>query len=465
MLKLTNTLTGVQEEFSPLDDSGIRMYVCGPTVHDFVHIGNFRTFVFQDVLRRHIKSKGWKLRQVMNITDVDDKIIRKALAAGVDIKTYTGQYIQSFLEDSDKLGIERPEVIARATDHVPEMVELVKRLLDKGHAYREGESIYFRISSFADYGRLARLDKSQLKVGARVEVDEYEKESPQDFVLWKAPKEEDEPSWDTEIGVGRPGWHLECSAMAMKYLGESFDLHCGGVDLVFPHHENEIAQSQAATGAPFVRFWIHSEFLKVEGEKMSKSTGNFYRLRDLLDKGFDPLAIRYLLVAVPYRKQLNFTFDGLHQANQSLGRIQDFLFRLDETSVGAGESTAMREALERARTQFEAGLDDDLNTAQALAAVFDLIRAANTALDGGELREDNRDAIRSWFVEVDSRLGIVPQAGESQGLDEEIGSLIAQRNKARADRDFALADKVRQQLSDMNVIIEDTREGTRWRHK
>jgi cysteinyl-tRNA synthetase len=465
MFKLTNTLTGTQEEFSPLDDSGVRMYSCGPTVHDFVHIGNFRTFVFQDVLRRHVKSKGWALRQVMNITDVDDKIIRKALAEGVDIQTYTEKYTTSFLEDSDKLGIERPEVIARATEHVPEMVALVKRLLDQGHAYREGDSIYFRISSFADYGRLARLDKSQLKVGARVEVDEYEKESPQDFVLWKAPKEEDEPSWDTEIGVGRPGWHLECSAMAMKYLGESFDLHCGGIDLIFPHHENEIAQSQAATGAPFVRFWVHGEFLKVEGEKMAKSTGNFYRLRDLLDKGFDPLAIRYLLVSVPYRKQLNFTFDGLHQASQSLGRIQAFLFRLKEMSIGPGESARLVEALNTARTQFESGLDDDLNTAQALAAVFDLIRACNTALDAGELLEDNRAAIGTWFVEVDRRLGIVPPAEESPDLDQEIEALIAQRTKARADRDFARADQVRQQLTDMNVIIEDTREGTRWRRK
>ena len=465
MFKLTNTLTGIQEEFSPVDDSGIRMYVCGPTVHDFVHIGNFRTFVFQDVLRRHIKSKGWGLRHVMNITDVDDKIIRKALAEGVDIQTYTEKYTTSFLEDSDKLGIERPEVIARATEHVPEMVALVKRLLDQGHAYREGDSIYFRISSFADYGRLARLDKSHLKVGARVEVDEYEKESPQDFVLWKAPKEEDEPSWDTEIGIGRPGWHLECSAMAMKYLGESFDLHCGGIDLVFPHHENEIAQSQAATGVPFVRFWVHGEFLKVEGEKMAKSTGNFYRLRDLLDKGFDPLAIRYLLVSVPYRKQLNFTFSGLHQASQSLGRIQGFLFRLKEMSIGPGESERLVEALNTARTQFEAGLDDDLNTAQALAAVFDLIRASNTALDAGELLEDNRIAIGNWFVEVDRRLGIVPPAEESPDLDQEIEALIAQRTKARADRDFALADQVRQQLTDMNVIIEDTREGPRWRRK
>ena len=324
MLKITNTLTGQLEEFVPADGSTVRMYVCGPTVHDFAHIGNFRTFVFEDVLRRQLKSKGWEIRQVMNITDVDDKIIAKALAKGVDIRTFSAKYIDSFMEDSRALGIEEPEVLVRATDHIPEMVTLVEQLIEKGFAYREGDSIYFRISKFPDYGRLARLDKRDLKVGARVEVDEYDKESPQDFVLWKAPKEDDEPRWETSIGVGRPGWHLECSAMAMKYLGNSFDIHCGGVDLVFPHHTNEIAQSEAATGEPFVRFWVHAEHLKVEGQKMAKSTGNFFRLRDLLEKGFSPLAIRYLFVSAPYRKQFNFTFDGLEQAAQSLERIREF---------------------------------------------------------------------------------------------------------------------------------------------
>ncbi len=465
MLKLTNTLTGKIEEFSPADGSTVRMYVCGPTVHDFVHIGNFRTFVFEDILRRHLKSKGWAMNEVMNITDVDDKIIRKALDAGVDIRTYTEQYIQSFLEDSDCLQIERPESIVRATDHIPEMVALVQQLLEKDYAYREGDSIYFRITKFDAYGRLARLDKRKLRAGVTVDVDEYDKEAPQDFVLWKASKEENEPRWETEIGTGRPGWHLECSAMAMKWLGESIDLHCGGVDLVFPHHENEIAQSEAATGKTFVRFWIHSEHLRVEGQKMAKSANNFYRLRDLLDKGFEAGAIRYLLLSVPYRKQMNFTFDGLHQAAQSLDRIKEFLFRLRSIELVSEKQHGMSATLEACRSRFEAGMDDDLNTAVALAAVFDLIKAANTALDRNALGAENRTEIEEWFEVIDRRLGIIGTA-ESPGSDDaQIEALIAARNQARAAREFSRADEVRQQLLDMGIVIEDTREGTRWRRR
>ena len=472
MLKLTNTLTGRLEAFEPADGKTVRMYVCGPTVHDFAHIGNFRTFVFEDVLRRHLKSKGWELREVMNITDVDDKIIRRAVAAGVDIRTFTEKYIEAFLEDSEKLGIERPEIIALATDHIPEMVSLVEMLLEKGYAYREGNSVYFRIGRFAPYGRLSRLDKKDLRVGARVEVDEYDKEAPQDFVLWKAPKEDGEPRWDTAIGVGRPGWHLECSAMAMKYLGRNIDLHCGGVDLIFPHHENEIAQSEAATGERFVRFWLHSGHLQVEGEKMAKSAGNFYLLRDLLDQGFDPLAIRYLLVSVPYRKQFNLTFDGLHQAAQSLERIREFLFRLGTARLGEGSDPDLSDLVRASRTEFEEALDDDLNTAAAMAAVFNLIKAVNTALDRGEVRAGNRREILEWLVEVDVRLGIVPKpaGGGDRASDDgregaEIEGLIAERNQARSRREFERADAIRQQLVDRGVLIEDTREGTRWRYK
>ncbi len=465
MLKLTNTLTGKLEEFSPSEGQTVRMYICGPTVHDFVHIGNFRTFVFEDILRRQLKSKGWAIREVMNITDVDDKIIRKALEEGVDIRTYTEKYTKSFLEDSDQLRLERPELIVRATDHIPEMVALVQQLLENGHAYREGDSIYFRIAEFSEYGRLARLDKRGLRAGARVEVDEYDKEAPQDFVLWKGPKEENEPRWETEIGTGRPGWHLECSAMAMKHLGGNIDLHCGGVDLVFPHHENEIAQSEAATGTPFVRFWIHSEHLRVEGQKMAKSANNFYRLRDLLGKGFEPLAIRYLLLSVPYRKQMNFTFDGLHQASQSLDRIKEFRFRLGWSRLAPEGVAAMCTTLEDCRARFEAGMDDDLNTAVALAAVFDLIKAANTALDRNELGAENRTEIEEWFKVIDRRLGIAPSSESSGSDDTEIEELIAARNQARGEREFARADEVRTQLLDMGVVIEDTREGTRWRRK
>ena len=465
MLKLTNTLSGKLEEFAPSDGSTVRMYICGPTVHDFIHIGNFRTFVFVDILRRQLKSKGWMINEVMNITDVDDKIIRKALDAGVDIGTYTEKYTKSFLADSEQLGLERPEEIIRATEHIPEMVALVQQLLEKGYAYREGESIYFRISEFKDYGRLSRLDKRELRSGSTVDVDEYDKESPQDFVLWKASKEENEPRWETEIGTGRPGWHLECSAMAMKYLGDKIDLHCGGVDLVFPHHENEIAQSEAATGTPFVRFWVHSEFLRVEGRKMAKSANNFYRLRDLLDEGFEPLAIRYLLLSVPYRKQMNFTFDGLHQAAQSLERIKEFLFRLRSSELGPDREQAMSSTLEACRSRFEAGMDDDLNTAVALAAVFDLVKAANTALDRNEVGTPNRAEIEEWFGVIDERLGLFGPAESPGSDDDRIEELIASRNQARAERDFSRADQVRAQLLEMGIVIEDTREGTRWRRK
>ncbi len=463
MLKLTNTLSGELEEFTPADGKTVRIYVCGPTVYDYAHIGNFRYFVFSDILRRHIKSKGWEILEVMNITDVDDKIIEKALAEDVDLRTYTDKYTDAFFEDSELLGIERPEQIVRATDHIPDMVALVRDLLEKDIAYAEGGSIYFRVSAFPSYGRLSRIDTRELKVGARVDVDEYDKESPQDFVLWKAPKLDKEPRWETDIGTGRPGWHLECSAMSMKYLGASFDMHCGGVDLMFPHHENEIAQSEAATGKPFVRFWVHSEHLKVEGQKMAKSAGTFYLLRDLIDKGFDPLAIRYLLVSVPYRKQLNFTFDGLHQAAQSIDRIKEFLFRLSSAQLAAGEDASTAGVLDDARSRFDAALDDDLNTAVALAAVFDLIRTVNTALEAGTVREQNRARIEAWFDEVDRRLGIVRRASARGDKDSRVDELIAQRKEARAARDFALADEIRQQLTDMNVVIEDTKDGTRWR--
>jgi cysteinyl-tRNA synthetase len=400
---------------------------------------------------------------------VDDKIIRRSLAEGIDIRTFTQRYIEAFLEDSRTLGIERPEVLARATDHIPDMVALVETLIGKGFAYREGDSVYFRIAQFAPYGRLAGLDRTELKAGARVEVDEYDKESPRDFVLWKAPREEAEPRWETPIGTGRPGWHLECSAMAMKYLGQNIDLHCGGVDLIFPHHENEIAQSEAATGEKFVRFWVHCGFLQVEGEKMAKSAGNFYLLRDLIGKGYSPLAIRYLLVSVPYRKPFNLTFDGLHQAAQSLERIREFLFRLESANLDDGSNPEVAGALDVARARFEAAMDDDLNTAVALASLFNLIKAVNTALDGGEVRAGDRDAIRQWMGLIDRRLGIVPSpagdgaAGGTNGGD--VASLIASRNDARARRDFQRADEIRVQLEQMGVLIEDTREGTRWRFK
>ena len=464
MLKLTNTLTGAAEPFKPADGVTVRMYACGPTVYDYSHIGNFRTFVFVDILRRHLKSK-WNLVHVMNITDIDDKIIRNATEKGIDIRDYTAPYTAAFFEDSARLRIETPDVITAATDYIPEMIQLVERLLANGHAYREGNSIYYRIASFPSYGRLSHLDRRELKVGARIDADEYEKEQPNDFVLWKGPKDDTEKRWDTPFGAGRPGWHLECSAMAMKHLGETLDIHCGAVDLIFPHHENEIAQSEGVTSKPFARVWLHGEHLLVENEKMSKSKGNFYTLRDLLEKGHSAHALRYLLLSVQYRKQLNFTLAGLEQAQRSLDRIKEFLFRLRNATLDAGAVPEISDAVAKARSQFEAGLDDDLNTAQALASVFDLIRACNTALDKEQLRQEDRTAILDWFSEVDRRLAIVPPEDGLSAGDDEIEALIAKRNEARRSRDFAAADQIRKELLDRGILIEDTREGTKWRRR
>src|SRR2546425_4513608 len=467
MLKLTNTLTGKPEVFQPLDKQTVRMYTCGPTVYNFVHIGNLRTFVWEDILRRHLASK-WKVKHVMNITDIDDKIINRSIETGQDLKSYTAPYTSAFFEDCEKLRIEKPEIVVPATEHIPEMVDLVERLLVAGYAYREGDSIYYRISRFPAYGRLSNLDKRELRVGARIDADEYAKEEPRDFVLWKAPKDSREPRWPAPFGEGRPGWHLECSAMAMKYLGETLDLHCGGVDLLFPHHENEIAQSEAVTGRPFVRFWIHGEHLLVDGEKMAKSKGNFFTLRDLLDKGYDALTLRYLLVSVRYRKQLDFTFEGLKEAHAALDRIKEFLFRLNAAKLKPGNNPKVADRLAFAREQFEASLDDDLNTSGALGAIFVFIGESNVALAEGYIQEGNRAEIMDWLKVIDERLAIIPPM-EHQVQDhkeaEEIEMLVRQRNEARRNRDFALSDKIRQELLDRGVVIEDTREGTRWRRK
>jgi cysteinyl-tRNA synthetase len=465
MLKLTNTLTGNVESFTPMDGSHVRMYTCGPTVYHYVHIGNFRAYVFEDVLRRQLLSKGWQLTHVMNITDIDDKIIKRAIESGETIQVYTAPYTKAFFEDSATLRIQKPDRITPATEYIPEMVDLVQKLLDAGYAYREGDSIYYRISRFPEYGRLSHLDRRELKIGARIDADEYEKEEPRDFVLWKAPKDEKEPRWEAPFGTGRPGWHLECSAMAMKILGATLDIHCGGVDNIFPHHENEIAQSEAVTGKTFVRFWVHCEHLLVEGEKMSKSKGNFYTLRDLLTLGHDPLAIRFELLRVPYRKQLNFTMDGLVGAQRALDRVKDFLFRLKSATLASGSNDAVATTIRNGREQFETGMDDDLNTAQAIGAMFELIREANIALSENRIHEEDRRDILAFFDAIDQRLAIVPPVETTVHKDDEIEALIAQRNEARKNRDFALSDKIRQQLLERGILIEDTKEGTRWRRK
>jgi cysteinyl-tRNA synthetase len=474
---LQNTLTGRKEPFVPRTPGEVRIYTCGPTVYDFAHIGNFRTFVFQDVLRRFLRMKGFRVVQVMNLTDVDDRIIANAAAAGIGIREYTEKYIQAFLDDSRALGLERPEQMVRATDHIEDMVALIERISQKTLTYQSDGSIYFRISKFPAYGRLSKIDMSGIQAGARVDVDRYDKADARDFALWKAPKP-GEHFWETRIGPGRPGWHIECSAMAMKYLGETLDIHTGGVDLTFPHHENEIAQSEAATGKPFVRYWLHAEHLLVEGAKMSKSLGNFYTLRGLFKQGHKPSTIRFLLASVPYRRQLNFTMDGLTQAASSVERLRNFTARLRTEKFPPGENESIAAGARQAAEDFEKGLEDDLNTAQALAAVFDLVRDANTAMDRGEFRQGNGAAILAVLEKFDAIFAVVSdddaeklravgygttQAGLS---DAEVEARVAERQAARKRRDFEAADRIRQQLAERGIILEDTRDsGVRWKRK
>ena len=386
-LRLYNTLTTQVEEFTPLEDNTVRMYACGPTVYDFGHIGNFRTFIAVDILRRFLRRSGFQLRHVMNITDVDDKIIRNAARDGVSVQQYTQKYVQAFLEDMATLSIETPEQLVPATEHIEGMAQFISGLEKKGFAYRtEDGSYYYRIAQFKDYGKLSKKDFAGMSDGARVDVDEYDKDNARDFALWKAPKP-GEAKWDTSIGPGRPGWHIECSTMAMKYLGETFDLHAGGEDLIFPHHENEIAQSEALSGKQFARHWMHARFLLVEGEKMSKSLGNFYTPRDLILMGHKPSSIRYLLSSVPYRKQLNFTFDGLKQAANAVERLRNFKLRLESSQWSDGSNPEIAKLAQTARDSIRAAMDDDLNTAAALGAIFDLVRDANAAADGGKVHK------------------------------------------------------------------------------
>jgi len=471
-----NTMTGRKEPFVPLHPGRVSIYACGPTVYDYAHIGNFRTFVFQDILRRFLRSRGFEVTQVMNFTDVDDRIIAKASAAGLGIREYTDKYIEAFLVDRRALGLEKPEHMVRATDHIGDMVQLIERLTAKGFTYVSDGSIYFRISKFPGYGKLSKVDLSGIQAGARVDVDRYDKTDARDFALWKAPKP-GEFFWESAIGPGRPGWHIECSTMAMKYLGETIDIHSGGVDLVFPHHENEIAQSEAATGKQFVRFWLHAEFLLVDFEKMSKSLGNFYTMRDLLGRGTKPSSLRFLLASVPYRRQLNFTEDGLRQAASSVERLRNFVARVRNGKFPAGAS-AMGERATRATAEFEQGLEDDLNTAQALAAIFDLVREANTAMDRGDFRQDDAAPVLRTMEAFDAIFGVLGDddaeklrslgIASDQGVlsDAEIEALVAERQEARKSRDFAKADRVRQQLAERGILLEDTRDGAvNWKRK
>ncbi len=465
-LRFYNTLTQQVQPFVPIEPNAVRIYTCGPTVYDFAHIGNFRTFVFYDLLRRVLRLNGYKLDHVMNITDVDDKIIRNAVAQGKSLADYTNVYTQAFLDDCATLRLERPERIARATEHIPEMAAAIHKLEQEGHTYRSDGSVYFRISTFPGYGKLSHNDFEGMVAGARVDVDSYDKTDARDFALWKAPKP-GEPSWDTEIGAGRPGWHIECSVMAIGFLGATLDIHAGGVDLIFPHHENEIAQSEALTGKPFAHYWLHSEFLLVDGQKMSKSLGNFYTLRDLCgERGHSPESIRYLLASVPYRKGLNFTMDGLKSATTAIERLRNFKLRLESARFDEGINEKCQKAAEEARHTFRAALDDDLNTAEALAAIFEFVREANTAMDEGHFLSQNRAGALAVLEDFDAFFDVLKPAAATGGLpDAEIDRLVAERTAAKKARDFARGDKIRAQLLEQGVILEDTKDGVRWKRK
>ena len=493
-LQLYNTLSGTVQQFKPSDDNLVRMYACGLTVYDYGHIGNFRTFIAVDVLRRFLLQSGYKVKHVMNITDVDDKIIRNAMQKGVPIADYTAKYTQAFLDDMSTLSLQSPERLVRATDHIAEMAHFIADLVRNGHAYRTDEgSYYFRISSFPPYGKLSKKDFAGMTDGARVDVDEYDKDNARDFALWKAPKP-GEQSWDTEIGPGRPGWHIECSTMSMKYLGESFDIHLGGEDLIFPHHENEIAQSEALTGKEFAHFWVHSRFLLVEGEKMSKSLGNFYTLRDLVLMGHKPSSIRFLLASVPYRKQLNFTFDGLRQAAASVDRLRNFKLRLETEQWPEGTNQAVTAMAAKTVQDMRTAMEDDLNTAQALGAVFDLVRDANAAADKGEVRKGDVpascealarfDEIFAVLIDDDAaKIRRMVEWAKAEGLNEKISAetrelakaaalsdaqieeQVAKHIAARKAKDFKTSDAIRNQLAEQGVILENTKDGVRWKRK
>jgi cysteinyl-tRNA synthetase len=444
----------------------VGFYYCGPTVWNYGHIGNFRSAVAADILRRYLKFKGYKVTHVMNITDVEDRIIAESQKAGLSIDDYTAIYIAALWEDFDAVGCERPEVIPRATRHIPEMVELIEKLIASGHAYRSDGSIYYRITSFPEYGKLSKINFAGNIAGAseRVDTDRYDKEDARDFALWKEPARETETAWDTAIGRGRPGWHIECSAMSMKYLGETFDIHAGGIDLVFPHHENEIAQSEGATGKQFVRYWIHFEHLKVDGETMSKSKGNYYTFRDVTAKGFSAAAVRYFLLSVPYNKQLNFTFDALAGAERTVASLRDFRARLSEAKTAPGKNEKLSAAAVRALQEFEAGMDDDLNTSIALAVIHNLSREVNTALARKQVRADDQRELLAAIDRFDTVLNIFGEQ-EREMLDSEIQSLIDERQEARRRRDFGRADEIRDELSRRGITLEDTKDGVRWKRK
>ena len=460
-LRLRDTLSGGTQDLEPIEPGHVRIYSCGPTVYGPTHIGNFRSFMFADILVRYLRYRGLRVTWVMNITDVDDRIIANANAAGESTGDLTGRWIERFGLDAAALRMTTPDVLPRATDHIDDMVEIVATLLEKGHAYRtEDGSIFFRISSWPAYGRLARLDPEQLQVGERVEADDYGKDDARDFALWKGPKP-GEPSWETAIGPGRPGWHIECSAMSMRHLGRSFDIHTGGIDLIFPHHEDEIAQSEAATGQPFVRTWLHCDHLRLGGTKMARRVGNIARVADLLAEGVSPRALRYALISVNYRQALEYTPDSLTAAAAAIERLDAVDLALDAYAEDRVDSGDLPEVLEDARRRFEAALDDDLNVSAALAAIFDLVRELNRRI--AERSLSTADAARAHGVlrDLDRVLAILPD--ETPDLPAGAANLLAEREAARAGRDWAASDRLRDELATLGVAVEDTRDGQRWR--
>jgi cysteinyl-tRNA synthetase len=488
MIRFHNTLSGQVEAFAPIEPGRVKLYTCGPTVYDFPHIGNWRAYVFEDLLKRFLIFSGYKVTHVMNLTDVDDKTIRGANAAGVGLEEYTRPFIEAFDRERDILNILPADHYPRATGHIREMVDIIKVLLERGFAYRKDGSIYFAIDKFPAYGRLSKINLEDLRPGSRGDADEYEKESVHDFALWKAPKE-GEPVWETEIGPGRPGWHVECSAMSSKYLGRTFDIHCGGVDNIFPHHENEIAQSEAANGVKFVNFWLHCHHLVVDGEKMAKSKGNFYSLADILAKGYDPYDIRYLLISTHYRKMLNFTFDELDQAKTARGRLGNFLGALKDVTKEGPAGPEIPEMIAAARSGFVESLEDDLNISEALGSIFDFVTNVNALIAQDAITQEDAQKSLDFYSYLDKVLAIKPSPvrsavgkiiahGRVRGratvtkdrpadadpiLEKEVLEKIEARNKARSEKNYALADAIRKDLLSWGILLEDTKDGVLWK--
>jgi cysteinyl-tRNA synthetase len=463
-IRFFNTLTRRKEPFTPIEAGKVGMYTCGPTVYDYAHIGNFRAFLFEDLLKRWLEYHGYTVTHVMNLTDVDDKTIRGSQKQQIPLRQYTEHYANAFFEDINALNVKPATHYPKATEHIPEMLTLIKTLIQKGYAYKSQDgSIYYAISKFKNYGKLSHINVQALQAGARVKTDEYTKEEAQDFALWKAWTPEDgDVFWETDLGKGRPGWHIECSAMAMRYLGETFDIHCGGIDNMFPHHENEIAQSEAATGKKFVNYWLHNEHLLVEGRKMAKKLGNFYTLRDLLEKGYDPIAIRYLLLSTHYRQQFNFTFEGLDAAKNAIERLRNFMRRLLDAN-GKESEGKIASALRAVQTGFGCAMNDDMNISVALGALFDFVRDVNALLDAGTVSKKEADSVLVVMQGFDAVLGVIGEVEREESLPKEAEALIQKREEARKAKDWAAADAIRTRLREMGVVVEDTPQGVRWR--